>query len=280
MQFFWIALAVGSAVPLSASAFDYEISGSLTIQGMDLTGANRSVGPVETTSLADQYSAIGSYAGNEAEARWSADLALGTLRGFAYGANEFSPGLGWRWANGDAHVWMKDTLTLELPAGSYPSGAAIGVSGIVNGSLQSTGIDLFSDATVRWSVQLQQLDGYGYDEIQDDRTASNGETVAVAEPFSLSFQVLSPGSNLTNPLTVTVRVLANLQVIADTYNSLANQHLVEQTDLWNTMQILSVDAPQGATWTSASGVFLPEASVATQAATALLALAALRRRRS
>ena len=50
MQLLWIALAVGSAT--SASAFDYELSGVLQLQGMDFIGAYRYVAPVETTSLA------------------------------------------------------------------------------------------------------------------------------------------------------------------------------------------------------------------------------------
>jgi hypothetical protein len=276
----WIichALLLGLFMPAVAQALDYEIWAELRLQGMDFGGVNRYVDPVAATSLSDTDARTGSYAGNQAEASWSADLALGTLSGFAYGENAFAdPVLRWRSANGDAQVSMKDTLTFRVPAGSYPSGARIGVSGVFNGSLYSSGVNPFADATVRWTLTLVQTDGYGADEIKDSRQVSNGETLDVAEPLSVSFQLLAPGSTLANPMSATAYVRAELQVIADTYDWLANQKLVERADFENTLQILSVDVPPGTTWTSASGVFLPEASSAAQAAAALLALVALR----
>ena len=272
-------LLVGLLVPSWMQAADYEISGNLRIQGMDFETVYRSVDPVALTSLSDQASRVGSYAGNEASARWSADHALGRLSGFAYGANAFTEGIGWRWATGDAEVTLKDTLTLEVPPGSYPDGATFGVSGILSGSLQSFGSDLFADATVRWSIQLQRLDAPGYDSIEDSRMAQNGEIVAVSEPFAPAFQLLSPGAVLATPMSVTVRVTAHLMVVADTYDAFASEQLIEQSDIEDTLEILSVDVPPATTWTSASGVFLPEPVGAAQAAAAALALFVLRRRR-
>jgi hypothetical protein len=273
-------LFVGLFAPLSAQALDYEIWAELRTQGTDISGVDRHVGPVAATSLSDRDERTGIYAGNRAEARWSADLALGTLSGFAYGENAFAdPVLRWRSANGDAQVSMQDTLTLRVPAGSYPSGARIGLSGAFNGSLYSSGMDPFADALVRWKLSLEEVGGYGYGESKGSRQVSNGETLDVAEPLSVSFQLLPPGSTLENPMSVKARVRAELVVAADTYGlGLANQKLVERADFENTLQILSVDVPPGTTWTSASGVFLPEASSAAQAAAALLVLAALRRR--
>jgi MYXO-CTERM domain-containing protein len=275
------AFALGAAIP--ASAFDYELYGNVRIQGHDFDPLYDYVDPTMTTSLSREGSRVGSLAGNQAEARWTADLALGSISGYAHGANAFAdPVLGWRYANGDLQAWMKDTLTLQLPAGDYPQGAKVGLSGFVNGSLKSSGIDLFADATVRWKIELQRLDDYGYDSVEDSRQAANGEMMDVAEPFAPAFQVLSPGSSLATPKSVTFRFLAQLQVITDTYDSLADQHLEETADFEDTLQFFSVDAPPGTTWTSASGVFLPEPVAAAQAATALLALAALagRRRRT
>ena len=273
-------LLVGLLVPSWTQASDYEISGNLRIQGMDFESVYRYVDPVAVTSLSDQDSRAGSYAGNEASARWSADHALGTLSGFAYGANAFAEGLGWRWATADAEVTLKDTLALEVPVGSYPDGATFGVSGIVNGSLQSSGSDLFADATVRWSIQVQRLGAPGYGSVEDSRTAQNGAIVAVSEPFAPAFQLLSPGAVLAAPMSVTVRVTAHLMVIADTYDAFAVEHLIEQTDIEDTLEIRSVDVPPGTSWTSASGVFLPEPGSAAQAAAAVLAVVALRQRRT
>jgi hypothetical protein len=266
-------------VPIRAHAFDYELYGNLRIQGQDFDQVGEFVDPVMTTSLSREASRVGSLAGNQAEARWTADLARGSLSGYAHGSNAFVDVLGWRWANGDLQVWMKDTLTLQVPAGDYPQGAKVGLSGFVNGSLHSTGIDLYADATVRWEITLQRLDDYGSDHVQDSRQAANGDAVAVSEPFAPAFQVLSPGSSLATPMSVTFRFLAQLQVITDTYDSIANQHLEETADIEDTLQFVSVDAPPGTTWTSASGVFLPDPAVAAQAVMAGLALAALAGRR-
>ena len=271
------AAALGAAI--AANAFDYELYGNLRLQGMDFDPVSEYVDPTMTTSLSRSASRVGSLAGNAAEARWTADLALGSLSGYAHGSNAFADGLGWRWANGDLQVWMKDTLTLQLPAGAYPQGASVGLSGVVNGSLHSLGVDLYADATVHWKIELQRLDDYGSDSVEDSRQAANGQVVGVAEPFAPAFQVLSPGASLATPKSVTFRFLAQLQVITDTYDSLADQHLEETADFEDTLQITSVDAPPGTIWTSASGVFLPEPAAAAQAAAAGIALATLAPRR-
>jgi len=271
-EFLGLALASWLLLPGAAAAFPYEIEGSLNVAAEGAGGNQiiRSLGPLAVTTLADQEQVVGAQTAH-GDARYFADLATGTLGAFAFAENGCDPGcLSWTLSQAEAQVRMQDTLAVVVPAGYYEQGVYAELRGVIEGSLwASSPYDPLVWALLDWEVKANAFRNH-------DRIVVNDQLLPVEAPVSIDLRLVGPGESVWEQTTFEVLVSAKLET--SVYPHSLSTDANAGSDFYGTLRIDSFTVPQGVSWTSASGVFLPEPANAAQIAAALAALFALRRR--
>ena len=205
----------------------------------------------EEERLEDAYSAStpGSQ-GNRADAAYFGSVPAGIVGTLSH---SHRPGLDRGEARAQASSLVKifDQLTFTLPAGEYPEDVYAVLHGDYDGFLGAVGnYGTYATQTVIVRLGLERffvnLGDYG-------DVANDG---FYADEFTLATKLLNGGQVLTVPLETTRQVSAYLysSTFAPAYLDASAESA--DSDFASTAQILSIDVPEGVTWTSASGVFL------------------------
>ena len=182
--------------------------------------------------------------GNHAEGRVAASLATGKLQVLEYAETNSDVNAG---TAVSGSVRLKDALTITVPAGYYASGVNATLRGRIEGYLS---------ASPGWSYARGNFIVYfGSDVLRVDFLEDN---MFVDTPFALTHTLVSPGVTLKGERTYLIeRVCADLNLWMDASVPLPSY---ASANFYNTAQFLSLDVPDGVTWTSASGIFMSEVS--------------------
>lgn len=239
----------------------YQIQGDLNASAAGGQSISRDVLPKPVTSLADSGTSTGTY-GNYAYGAYFADLSTATLGTIVHGYGVRTDAAEAGGASLEVMVAFADSLTVTIPVGFYPDDLYVSVRGHVEGSLSARGSDGSRHSSVyqiyrfRLGGTLGSMEEYLPIDVEDGEAP-----ISHSKDFTLSARVLYGGTTLTSPRDAVLVVSAFLKgrggALA-TYppNGDATTEIV--ADFYNTGSFTSVEVPQGATWVSDSGVFLPE----------------------
>lgn len=203
---------------------------------------------------------------NRAVARYFVDLPAGTLGAYTFASGDVAD----VWPYGftaDARVdqiWFSIRLDFIVPAGEYPAGVDVGISGRADGGLWS---EIDSGAQLQYGVtfgaaSLQPpLLQIGIDE---------SGSIAIHEPFELVTRIVAPGTVLplvqVFPVTLTATV-ANNWTWAVLSGTPPDYHTgAAESDLYAALRFTRVSVPAGVTWVSEDGVFLRDVAAVEEAA--------------
>jgi hypothetical protein len=205
----------------------------------------------EDERLLDAYSAstIGSLS-NGAAATYHGSLfngIAGTL------SHSHRPGLDtWEGtASASSRVEIFDRLTFTIPAGEYPDDIYAVLHGDYDGYLGAAG-----NYGTSVSQTIEVYLGYErfYEYILDH--GDEGNDGFYSDEFTLSTKLLNGGQVLATPLETPRQVSAYLYTVANTPGYVEDSAEIADSDFASTLRILSIEVPEGVTWTSSSGVFL------------------------
>jgi len=197
-------------------------------------------------------------ADNRAAARYFADLPAGSL-----GSHTFSTGdVTDFWPYGftaDARVqqiYFSIRLDFTVPAGEYPAGVDVGISGRADGGLWS---EIDSGASLQYGVT------FGSASLQPPFLQIGIEesgSIAIHEPFELVTRIVAAGTVLPQPQVFPVVLTAS---ISDnwTWAVLSGappnyQTGAAEVDLYSALRFTRVTVPAGVSWGSEDGVFLSD----------------------
>jgi len=202
MSCFSINLLISAFIfvlPLQANA--YSVFGNLGVFTYGGVTIDRSTGVIGVnTSVSDSASSQGD-GGTLAQSSYFADLSSGLLGTYVSGNNpNAAEGLRAS-ASGDSTVTFNDSLTFNIPAGTYASDLYVNANGFVNGVLSAFGCD-GSVTLLRCSnVYQTYLFSFGSDVFNTDIPVyaypDNSPTV-ISENFTLSTRILTAGTYLTD----------------------------------------------------------------------------------
>ena len=197
--------------------------------------------------------------GQAAIAKYYGNLATGELKAFSYAASSDTATA----FAGSYYVEMKDTLSFIIPAGTYTSGLSATINGSLSGSFLASGtascIGDF-EASFGSATFVQKYD-----------TPQTNTVVDL--PFTLTTWIVRPNTTLTK--TATVPIIFDMEIGGDgkfRASSPLGLGNSATNDFFDTLEILSLDTPDGYAWTSASGVFLTELAAPVPEPTSLLLL--------
>jgi len=220
------------------------------------TGAGGMTSPVildNTASVAGEVRQDGN-TGNYATIEYSADLAAGGIKAYAYAQSD---NLYKSSATARINqIGFSDTLTFTLGAGTYDDDVDISLLGAVTGSLYS---NLDAGARLQYYIQFDTEILYPDYTINPDVVGS----IDVNDPLSLTKTLVTAGTVLINPMEFSYNLTAQFANINAWANgsgaeSTGTYQSVGEVDFFNTLQFSDIIVPDGVTWTSESGVFLSQ----------------------
>jgi hypothetical protein len=199
--------------------------------------------------------------GNYGTVDFLADIASGSVASYAhaYGARIGSTGYT---ATGRVEsIAFADALSCLVPAGTYPDGVYVTLSGRVLGSLSST---------LHAGAQAQYFISFGAESHGPAILAigvSESRTLYVNDAFVLAHQLVAPGGTLATAQTYGVPIHAGFNGNrAWTSSSTPGEYTADATvDFYPGIQILSLEVPATVSCDSDSGVFLTEPPAAVPA---------------
>jgi len=272
-----------AAAPASA-ALDHHVSGDLYAYAHNANAGvpiSRDIPAGAATSVADTATQIGP-TGNTATASYYANLATGSLGTYIYGHGPQANVYGGGGASLEAHVHMDDRIYVTIPPGTYGQDLYVALHGHVEGVISAAGVDgsRASNGYQVWYFSLGgPLGGDGTFSVRTDNIYPDTSPYVVNEDFTLTARVLYDGTYATERV-VTLFVVASLKskgAALGTY-PYGDETTSVLCDFYHTGEFTSLVVPDGCTWESGSGVFIPEP--ATMGLLAAGALALIRRRRS
>ncbi len=199
-------------------------------------------------------------AGNYATVKFLADLASGQIKSYAYSTgsriNDYWP---YHFtATGRVNkISFQDTLHFYVPAGIYNNGITINMSGLVQGSLNST---LHAGAYGGYNVRFGS-DSTNVPARDNEIGIDESGTILINDTFFLQQTLVSNGETLSSDQTFDVIVDASFDnhltwTVAP--GGVGEFSASTENDFFNTLQIQSIDVPAGVTWDSDSTVFLSQ----------------------
>ncbi len=157
-----------------------------------------------------------------------------------------------------AEAWgvFNNHVTFTVEPDYYPDGVYVNATGSLTGSLSATGfsgngnVSVFSQARLGPMGNLWTFtDGFNLADT----------THVINEVFTMNNELVAPGTTLTEPLQVTLEAWATLRANAGVTHEGTSADYT--SNFLSTLSYDTLDAPDGVTWTSASGTFLPEPSM-------------------
>jgi len=193
-------------------------------------------------------------AGNYGTARFYADLSTATVSAFARthgvhdGPYSFPSGTG-----RVERIDFEDHLVFTVPAGFYADGVQVSLLGRAQGTIFS---EVGASARARCYVQLG---GSTYHvELQEVGIEESG-TIVVDEDFTVTLELVSPGSTLNQAEEFRKVVRAAIRrawTSSNAYNPGGGSVIGDaEVDFEDGLRILAVQVPPGVGWTSESGFF-------------------------
>lgn len=197
----------------------------------------------------------GAVADNSATVRYFADIFRGSLGSYAFATgdvNDIWP-YGFTATGRVEKIEFSIDLYFDVEAGTYPDGVEVSVSGVANGAISST---VAASAQVTYWVQfLGTLNRPLWHLGNDD-----AGVVTFNEPFTLSGEIVSPGTTLPSLQRYTVTLTASIsnnQTGTVLYGTSPDYTTGTATvDVYSGLQFTDVTVPEGVTWTSPDDVFL------------------------
>lgn len=180
--------------------------------------------------------------GNKGVAKAYASLGLGRLCAYGYG---ITPSVSAGIAYGIARSEIEDTLIFTVPAGYYENDVVVTVSGDVGGSLTITG-----DSSASSRATFEATFGVG-NNVSWEWDDEDGQVFH--EDFDLSRTLVSGGSTLPEANVYNVPVGAELNVTGQSRGGYVS---TGTADFYSSANFLSLDVPEGVSWTSESGFFM------------------------
>ncbi len=215
---------------------------------------------------------------SSAFAAHGASLALGLIWVQAVGESMSLYGRG----DARSSAALYDFIEVSIPAGTYPGGVSLTVTGAFTGMIDLTG-DIGTTSDVRWDAALE-LDSFTIDTVSErwQHTASadiNDDSLSlpIDEPFSLSVEIYPPGYSAASPYVFPVRFYMGigwpdapspLPVRAESAESNGADTTPggrSDIDMLTTGAITGIEVTgPGVTWDSESGLLLlPEPGMST-----------------
>ena len=179
--------------------------------------------------------------GNKGVAKAYAGLGLGRLNTYGCG---ITPSTSAGIAYGNARSEIEDTLIFTVPAGYYENDVVVTLSGDVGGSLTITG-DSAASSRATFAAN------FGAENVSWAWDDEDGQ--GFYEDFDLSRTLVSGGSTLPEATVYNVPVGAALYV---TGQSRGGHVSTGTADFYSSAHFLSLDVPEGVSWTSESGFFM------------------------
>jgi hypothetical protein len=178
---------------------------------------------------------------------WAGGMASGTLRSLT-SATQTPPG-SFNSNVGQAVAALSDTLTFTIPAGTYDTALEATLTGNIAGTLSAVGDTIFTLSKVDFTASLSALENVAFNWRDTDGTSFD-------QDFQITTTLVSAGTTFFSTVQVPVGLGAQLRT-----ESRAVVNLVAASasaDFYNTsaVRFLSLDVPEGVTWTSESGQFL------------------------
>ena len=257
--------AIGILIPNQASA-GYSVGGSIWAYATPGGGdpITRSLS-YNTQPFVSDTATYAGYDGSMGQAQYFANLATGLIGTYVSGycPDPQGQGLGMS-GSGTAEASFNDTLHLTIPSGTYNSDLYVTLSGFVNGYLSASGSSLGNESNV-YEVGEFKLIGPGYFpsnvgifslNVNDTHIYSSTSPKSISVSFDFTVKILA-ASTLDSPKTVDLTVSAWLKGkgAARTWRNGSASML---SDFYTTGGFESFEVPDGVTWTSDSGVFIPE----------------------
>lgn len=197
-------------------------------------------------------------ADNYGTLRYFADLPAGALGSYTYSEGDvtaFYP-YGFEATARVGQISFAIRLDFTVPAGEYPAGVDVGLSGRADGGLWA---EIDSGAQIQYEVT------FGYDSVRSPfmqiGTYESG-SIEFHEPFDLVTRIVSPGAVLPAPQVFPVTLNASITnnwtwtVLSGTP---PDYHAgTAEADLYSALRFTQVTVPAGVTWDSEDHVFLSD----------------------
>lgn len=248
-QYLTCFLAVVSAlVVISPAAYgDFRVRGELDVLATGAEAYHENYNIQYQAALSGSASVTGT-AGNWADGAYYTNLATGSLgtRAHAYGDGDGDGA-----ASSTAFTYFCDTLTFSIPTGTTED-LYVTLNGHLDGTI-GTSENGLATATQEWYFRF--AGGLGGEQFDSGLT-----TALCTDPITnTDFSLTAPIFKNTHLVTLTLTAYLKSKASVPSQGSAA----WADVDFYSTGRFLSLDTPDGVTWTSESGVFLSEASPVT-----------------
>jgi hypothetical protein len=220
--------------------------------------------PVQDTGLLNnqptlygQYSHIGEAAAdNYAEARYFVDLHRRAMGSYAYcrgSVENFWP-YGFTATGRVERIAFDLDFTFTVPAGTYATGVDVSIEGSVGGTLWANyAASSQVQYTVLWGTDLLSP---GLIKIENDATA----TITIRDPFTLTHQIVAPGTVLGSPQQYTVGLSAGIydNMTASVREGTSPNYVTGSAgvNMYTGIRFGDVIAPPGVTWETPDSLFM------------------------
>ncbi|MBN2132898.1 MAG: PEP-CTERM sorting domain-containing protein [Sedimentisphaerales bacterium] len=257
-QHLMYALAVLCTLALLPTAVhaEFRVRGELSVGASGATTYNEEYNIAGQESLSGSASVTGTV-GDWASGAYYTNLATGSLgtRAYAYGDGDKFSSVGGG-AKSTAFAYFYDTLTFYIPSGNYADDLYVSLDGHLDGTIGTYGADSSYYPTAYQTWYFLFSSGLGGNTLYSNGAYPYYESINT--DFLLTSKLLSKGE-YANDRTVTVRLQASLKSVVSVPSQLyTTEDAWADVDFYSTGKFLSLDTPDGVTWTSESGVFLSD----------------------
>lgn len=251
------AFCLAPSIPLIP---DHGVWGCLSVGAGGPSGTTRFDSAPEGETLADSQGDSGPE-GQDAFAAYEGQLSTGSLGAVASGSKPALAQIGG--AGGEASLTLKDTLVFTVPPGDYPVDVYATITGSVEGTVSSEGTFTFGSAFSGLRTTFLFNAGSSFepeDEFHEYAFRSVGGVATEEGEADFTLRTLiAPAGIYGTPRNTAAVVGATLFVEASAVSSgVFDQATSASADFLDTASFLEIEVPPGVTWTSVSGVFLPE----------------------
>ena len=144
---------------------------------------------------------------NWAIAEYYSDVAMGFVGAWVYATRGWD-GVWWRPASASTSTGREDTLRFTVPAGSYPNGLLVEASGSVSGSVGKFGAG--TEAKTSFYARLGYEPSGSFSGSVELESYHPNQTIVVDGPFVVVATLVSPGTVLSDSITVDLPISAGL----------------------------------------------------------------------